>query len=221
MAAPVVASAQHSSGNGSTSITVTAPSGVADGDLLVVFIGINSSISISAAPSGWTLQESRSNGAVGLAVSVYTKIASSEGASWTWTASASANYAAHALRVTGHDASTFYNIDGSQANTSASTSVTAPTITTTEDDCLLLYCGYIKAATTFTAPSGMTEVLDGQSGSSNRTMETASETFATAGATGTRAATAGTSDVSIAVLLALAPSTAVAFPHHPLLCLFP
>lgn len=69
--------------SGTTSFTVNKPTQTADGDVLVAVIQCAAG-STMTAPSGWvTLKEYDDSG--GFKVGLYKKIASSEGASWTWT----------------------------------------------------------------------------------------------------------------------------------------
>lgn len=73
---------------GETSTVVSKPSGVQDGDLLVVQVGAATAVggNISSVPSGWTLlQSSSAAGGSNVIQHVYWKIASSEPSSWTWT----------------------------------------------------------------------------------------------------------------------------------------
>src|SRR5690349_15475831 len=73
-----------------TSLNVTKPSGVVDGDLLIAFVTIAGDQTISSVPSGWTTVGSTTTGtATGdCTQAVYAKIAASEGSSYTWSFSA-------------------------------------------------------------------------------------------------------------------------------------
>jgi hypothetical protein len=73
---------------GVTAVTINRPAGVADGHRLYALISwLANTTSISAVPSGWSLVDVGNNGQ--LMSSLYTKVASSEPASWTWTLSVS------------------------------------------------------------------------------------------------------------------------------------
>lgn len=71
-----------------TSVTVNKPAGIVDTgvnsgrDMLIAIIGTNGAPTVTA-PAGWTLIQL--NGAAGPEIAAYWKLASSEGASWTWT----------------------------------------------------------------------------------------------------------------------------------------
>lgn len=109
MAIVVEATATHNWATGSTTFTVTKPTGTVDGDFLVVVIGTasdGSTLVVSGVPSGWTLKQETVNTptAATARVYIYYKIASSEGASWDWTLNTSGAthfYAGCALRISG------------------------------------------------------------------------------------------------------------------------
>lgn len=75
-------------------IAVTKPTGTVDGDFMFVTIGFNDNSSstptVTSVPSGWTLLRQTNQGIAPSAISLatYWKIASGEGASWSWTVSA-------------------------------------------------------------------------------------------------------------------------------------
>ena len=96
-----------------TSIAVTAPSGVADGDLILIWIGHAVDSTIPTPPSAaWKLVRETVNGDTVHGGSLWWKIASGEGASWTFTGFPALPGAvgALAMRITGHDATDpFYN----------------------------------------------------------------------------------------------------------------
>lgn len=106
--------------SGSTSFSQNRPTGTTNGDLLVAFVFTGNdngttNLTVSSAPSGWTLARpvttqtinGGSNNPVN--VYVYTKIASSEPSSWTWTLSSSGAslwYAGAIMRISGASAIT-------------------------------------------------------------------------------------------------------------------
>lgn len=205
MAVAVQASTTRSSATANA--TGDRPTGTVDGDLLIAFVLIATGTTVSGVPSGWNLEDNTGN-AAGCRVVTYTKIASSEPATWTWTLNTATNNAVHVLRIDGHDPTTYVNVDGGQANDSASTSVVAPSVTTTKDNCLLIFAGGINANATQTAPGSMTEVTDALGGGSARALETAQQALGAAGATGTRTSTASASAVNVGYLIAIAPPPA-------------
>lgn len=79
-------------GTAGTSVTVNKPSGTVDGDALVAFVSAVGTPTITApgSPGDWELVESLTDDDSSLTTAVYVRIASSEGASWTWTLGSSA-----------------------------------------------------------------------------------------------------------------------------------
>lgn len=173
---------------GTTSISVNKPAGTVDGDVLVTGILYGSTATLTP-PSGWgsALYASGAFGA-GRILAVYSKVASSEPASWAWGLSTSVGVAVEVCCLSGSASAT---PDASNGQTNASsTSVTAPSISPSNSgDDLVGFFG-VDAGTTFTPPGTMTERQDANGG--GRTLELATEVLAASGATGTRVATAGT-----------------------------
>lgn len=90
----------------STAPAVTASVAPADGNLLVIFIGANVlAAGITAVPSGFTLAATNDN-AGGYSVSVYYKIASSNGTSYTFTLSGSQPWSVDYYEFAGVDTGT-------------------------------------------------------------------------------------------------------------------
>ena len=79
-------SATFSSGS---TVTVTKPAGVVDGDLLLTFVGIRSTSVTMATPAGWTLVSGPDDEGSSVRGYLYSRVASSEPASQDWVASAS------------------------------------------------------------------------------------------------------------------------------------
>lgn len=92
------------SGTGTTA-TGNRPTGTADGDTLIAYvIHDDASTSVSAVPTGWSLEQFASPGATGdMEVSMYKKTAASEGASWNWTLSASERWRVYVVAVENGD----------------------------------------------------------------------------------------------------------------------
>jgi hypothetical protein len=74
---------------GGTTITVTYPTGVQDGDVLLLHLALqtcpNGILANLPDPSGWTLLGGGAVGGVGFGTRTWWKIASSEPASFTYT----------------------------------------------------------------------------------------------------------------------------------------
>jgi hypothetical protein len=192
-------------------IVIDKPAGVTTNDVLLAGISVRGNPTITP-PSGWTLVRSDTSTTV-LLQSVYRKVAGgSEPASYSWTFSEPIGSAVGGIAAySGVATTTPVDVNGGQANAS-STSVTAPSVTTTVANTMLV--GFFGTANdaTFTAASGMTERYDVDADGTNQFGgEGADQSQAAAGASGTRVATASVAAVNIGQLVALKPSGTIAF----------
>ncbi|MEK9135584.1 MAG: hypothetical protein AAB393_00555, partial [Bacteroidota bacterium] len=152
------ASSGATSGN-ATSFTISKPTSAVQNDVLVAQITVNNGSSTSmTAPSAWTLVR-RDNRTSQVSQAIYYKVAgASEPASYTWTLSPSDAASGGIVAYSG--ANTSSPIDASSGGTGSSNIVTAPSVTTTAaDEMVVGFFGHDNA-TTFTPPSGMTERYD-------------------------------------------------------------
>lgn len=191
---------QNSSG---TNMTVNAPSGLTDGDTIVVGISIGDAPNdIASVPSGWAEFGFGKMDNGGQVFRAYWKVAASEGSSWTWTLNTANSAHAHAVAAQDADQTTPINASNAQ-NNSASNSIVATSVTTTIDNCLLI--GFFAANSgNAIAPDGaMTEIQDNSNNA--RRLETAWEALGTQGATGTRTATTTGTPTNTGALIAIAP----------------
>jgi hypothetical protein len=115
------------------SVTITAPAGLASGDLMLAFVAQNTASlpPVSAAPAGWTTVLERDDGG-SIGGSVYYRIATSADlagtTSYTWTFSGSARSGGLILAFSGVAASSSIVTSASQAN-AGSGYYTAPSVT--------------------------------------------------------------------------------------------
>jgi hypothetical protein len=175
-----------------TSMVVTAPTGIAVGDLLVAFGGCVSARTISA-PAGWTDQTAGGSSDGTFRIYVWTKVAdASDAAAGTFTFTASAtfnngNVAVH--RVSG--ASTNAPTIQAQATAGGTQTHACPNLTTPSNDCLVFWGGYGSASNTSTANKG-TERVDNANATSGCWMANYTNLEATAGViTGATLTTSG------------------------------
>lgn len=220
MAAPVaqtgagnVATASTNSG---TSLVFTKPSNIADGDLLVCMVYFRNGGSAGSAPAGW-YSSARSELTLATHMVWFKNITSAAGeaATYTFTTPNGSNRAAGVMfRVTGAKASTSEHSVGTVQTTAdpGSLSGTAPALTTTMNDCLVVGTFVAGNATTtpssITPPTGMTEVGEAtaQPGSSSD-VEACAVALATAGSSGAKQATWTPASTSMsAFLVAIEPS---------------
>lgn len=194
----------NSATGSSTGPTLAAPSGTTNGDLLVLtlLIGAGTGTTVTAVPSGARLVRLQANTANTAQVAVYVLPVAGTPPTLTWTLSASAAWVVGAVAYQNVQLALPDNVSGAQGNAS-STSVTVAAATTTVTNTMLVYVGGTATATTFTPPTGMTEVLD--VAGTGLTLEVAELILAAAGSTGSRTGTAAAAASNAAVVLALAP----------------
>jgi hypothetical protein len=200
----ITAGPSTSDGVGATSINVTLPGSMADGDWTLVFPCLNSSAGLIATPSGWTalLAESASDAASGSTshhMAIFArKWVSGDPSTLTVSASATGRWGVATAKVSGADASSVIEgTVGLTKQTSATTAIDAPSRVST-DSKLLVTAHSGRSATsgtiiTWTPPSGMTEVSEAGPASSSTTVATieVASLVITAGATtGVKTATA-------------------------------
>jgi hypothetical protein len=179
--------------------TVTKPSGVVDGDLLIVCGSVDPDASSSAlvGPAGWADVHSGGAGPSAAPAQagwfrVWTKIAAVEPASWQFGAIDTSSAQFTALRVTGFTGTPRVAVVASGGTTAKLTTHLAPTVTAAAGD--LLICGWQiipqSTAATYVAQVSMTQhgTAASVSGTWLRHL-VASELIAGAGATGTRTMT--------------------------------
>jgi hypothetical protein len=151
-------------GLGATTITLNAPAGVAQGDLLVAQVTARHTAA-PTAPAGWQLvaNQAAGSGASAVIQSIFWKAAGgAEPASYTWTWSTSIRASGGILAYSGVDATN--PIDAASGGSGSSNLPMAPSVTTTANDAVLVaFFGMNPTvATTFTEPAGMTERYDVQ-----------------------------------------------------------
>jgi hypothetical protein len=129
-----------------TTIAATVPSGISNGNLLLMFVLSGSNASTWTTPSGWTLAVAGANGR-----GTFWRTASSEPASYTITQSGSAT--ANAVILAYSNAA--FDVAGTQS--SALTTVTPPAITVAKSNSTIVYAiGASTSVATYTTPTGYT-----------------------------------------------------------------
>lgn len=147
-------------GGTSNGVVVDLPSGTTSGDLLVAFIAYAGYYNPpSSVPSGWT-QLTWGAYYPTVTVRVYYKIAGgSEPSDYTWIWGSNSWYHSGSIhRITGAATSSpLYVYSGTSG---FDETPVAPSVNATASDTLLLAFAAFTASSTFTPPSGMTEVSD-------------------------------------------------------------
>jgi hypothetical protein len=201
-----------------TNTTVTKPTGTVDGDIVVLGIvtGTATEALDPTPPGGFTLltgyPTDASDGGFNVEMRVYYKIASSEGADWTFTHSANASQG-FALAYRNVNGGTPIDVNPS-INTGTGSTATATTITTVTNNAMVLYVAHDWGSNTGTLspPSGSTPTFTERIDAVGATgiVYVADGLLATAGATGSKTQTnnntPASSDAWGASLFALRPA---------------
>jgi hypothetical protein len=196
--------------NGSGNLTLDKPAGTASGDLMLALIVPNTDNLNETPPSGWTKIEERTGAGYVPGPTIYWKQAGgSEPSTYDW--ACTGVFKGVILSYDNADGTTPINAHSSASGGGATTSFVAPSVTTTVDGCTLV-CFFVEldftGAGPYTPPSGMTERVDVvEDGTSRADFEIADVLLGTAGATGTKTATATNSKNYWGASVAIAPST--------------
>ncbi|MDQ3222387.1 MAG: hypothetical protein M3Q75_02790, partial [Gemmatimonadota bacterium] len=194
---------------GTTSLSFTKPTGLADGDVLVMAVGQNGG-STPTAPSGWTLFWSGVTQANPKGYAYYKVItgAAGEPSTYDWTLSAAITHSAGLIRLVGVDTTTPLDVESSPG-TNTVAPYTVPGITTVTAGAYLLGAITLNSsnvANTTDSPAGWVELweLGGKRSSADEIVQAA------AGATGdlTWTTTGSTTTPWTAVLAAFRPAIA-------------
>ena len=201
-----------------TRLSIVVPTGTVAGDVMIAAIATTPSTVPITAPAGWTLiQAPTQTSATSNRVSTYYRVATaSEPASYGWTLSTAHTGAAGGIvSYSGVDNTTPIDVSASAVTASALTH-SAPSITTTMANDMLVTVHEYASANSWTPPTGMTERVDIASRAGNAagvTLEMNELLLGTAGLTGTKTATAAANaDTGATVSIAL--KAVVATPHH-------
>ncbi len=210
---PSVRSAAFATANGPvTQLTIARPSATAAGDLLVAIVAHQGGTAKNMTPpTGWTAVPNTdwAQGTNARIHAWYRLAGTAEPTGYTFSMVGSGDdMSGGILAVSNTHPTAPINASNGQSNGSTpSTSVTAPSLTTTAPNALLLFGGACAGAVSFTQPLGMSEHWDAAtSGLYKVSTQAAAQAFAPAGATGTRVATASSSCRSVAIQIAVAPA---------------
>jgi hypothetical protein len=119
--------------------TITNSGGFADGDLLLLALATDSAHTISSGLSGWTqVGTTQTDAGVDSSLSVFRKIAASEGASWSVTFGTGETGASYLIAYSGADPTTPIN-DDAQGSQSAVTAIASPSITPSVPNCMIVH----------------------------------------------------------------------------------
>ncbi len=208
--APTYINSSNTTGStASTSTTISVPSGVATGDLMIATVVVElASASITPSESGWTLLSNTPLSTRTHTQNVYARLASvSEPGTYTWTHS-SAERVGAMIVFRNAQFPTLYN---AQANNTSSANCAAPSLTLDRANSTSLWIGTNMYGTTWTAPTNYTERLDYRTGTgtSNISISFATRSGLATGATGTITGTSANADYSVGAHVAFGPAVSV------------
>ena len=186
-------------------LVLPRPAGTGPGNLLLAELSVRGNPAV-AAPAGWTLVRSDIDGCCTAKQAVYWKLAgANEPAGYSFAISAPKSAAGGILAYAGVNTANPIAAHAGRVNP-ASSSVTAPSLTTTAPGAMLVFFAGARPVATFTPPTGMQERWDRAAGGAFPTSsEAADQLLASAGATGMRVATTTSSNTNIGQLVALRP----------------
>jgi hypothetical protein len=208
----VRASAFATANGPATQLVIAKPSGAVAGDLLVAIVAHQGgSVKNMTPPPGWTAVPNTDwfQGTNARIHAWYTIAGATEPESYMFMLVGSGDdMSGGMLAVSNANATAPINASNGQSNGStAATSVTAPSVTTTVSNTLLLFGGACASSASFTPAFGMSERWDAaSSGTYKVSTESATQGLADAGPTGLRVATASSSCRSVAIQIAVAPA---------------
>ncbi|MCD6725894.1 MAG: Ig-like domain-containing protein, partial [Solirubrobacteraceae bacterium] len=207
---PTVRSTSSATANHpATSLTIPAPQGSVAGDLLLAVVSHQGgSIRNMTPPTGWTaVPRTDFYETTNARIHAWYRIAgAAEPASYKFTLTGGSGMAiaGGVAAIVGADPLAPVDASGGQVTGSQSSLLTAPSITTTAPNALLVYGGAVNQPLTFVEPSGMAEQWDVRtSGQYNIATEVAVAGLPSVGATGTRSALLSAKSKGVAILLAI------------------
>jgi len=197
--------ASYASNPTATTLTVAPPATAAAGDVLLAAVSVRGQPTVTA-PAGWTLVRHDQNSTT-MGQWVFVKVAGAGEPAATFTLSSSQAAAGGILAYAGVNTASPIDASGGSINGSSS-SIAAPSITTTVAGDEIVGLFGIGSNTTIAPPADMTEHGEAVSnaGTYKVDSESADVVAAAAGATGPRTATAAASAASIGQLIALRPA---------------
>lgn len=189
--------------------TVAVPAGAQNGDRLIALLSYAGTVSCTS-PAGWTEHTNALGNTNGRFVVISRIMSTGVTQAQFALLTGQASYAKATLTMVAYRGDDALNYGTTVLRSSSSSSTVAPSVTTGENNALVvgLFGDRATSQTSATAPTGMTErgkVVQGGGGGTSVLI--CDEARATAGATGTRTATYGVAtDNAFGVLLELSPA---------------
>lgn len=190
-------------------LTINVPAGTTDGDCMLAFV-LTGTATTAATQASWTTLDSQTGGPT---VKSFSRIASSEPASYTFTVVDAQASIGGIVTYSGSHATTPVNQHAAFNRLTSTTNVSATTVTPSVDACMIVFIGGSGAGASMTPPSGYTERVDVDNGGGGLNIEFAELLQTTATATGTVTATNNASANTQATVVAIAPAAVGANPY--------
>ncbi len=200
----------------SAPITLAKPSGVESGDLLLL-IAMNDAPDATAFSDnkvGWNFVDTSGNDVSDAHIAVFWRIADgTEGPTETVTSAGEDEWVGYYLRITGADDTNPINVYNFEQSSSVSSSHIIPAITSTVDDCLMLYGLSFDGGDGYTfdvSGTGWSEVDEHQTGTNGANDASGcfgSRELASQGSSGSATVGCSVSDGAAYFQLAIAPSS--------------
>lgn len=187
-------------GNNSTSLNCTIPTGTQDGDLMLAFLSANggaNSVGNWTAPAGWTFAVEKTDDTwVNLAVAY--KVAASEGATATFTSNNSCKLNITLVTYANAAWSTIGTAAKGNSNTSTATGITIP-----DDNSILFHYHLDNDGSSRSSASGLTTLVNSPG---TQTSHLITADVFPSGSTGSKTVSLGASKVWGTVLLSISPA---------------
>lgn len=202
-----------------TSFAINKPTGTLQDDLMLAGIAIRNTGAVSEVtvtpPSGWTLIL-RTQQAFDYALLSFYKVAgSSEPASYTWTLGTATDATGGIASYDNVDTSAPIEASAASDNTPASTTATAPSISGTANNLLVILYGMNGITGDFSTPTGMTERFDTGAALVSVSAALSDVILSGSGATGARTSTISYSSESMGQAISLKAAPSVSIPTAP------
>lgn len=197
-----------------SSITITKPADIVNGELMIAVIGWGggSNRSITSVPSGWTQIGATATNGTATNIAAYYKYASGEGANYTWDFSSSEQQTGFITSYGNAILSPSNPVDVSSTSTGTSTNLTVTGISlNSANEMLVMAVGANPGAASVTfnsAPAGMNEIAKinsstSESGGAGDILAGYSEWRSSGGATGDKTAVISGSKAYAGIIFAL------------------
>ena len=203
-AAPTYRSGEAPATLTNTTITITKPAGTVDGDVLIATVAFKAPVTVTI-PAGWT--QAYGYSASSSSTYVFWKRASSEGASYafTWSASTTATWAMAAYQSASTSGSPFDFIAGAVNTSTTSFTTGTGTISGSNRTAVALFCAVDDTETTALTASTASGYTSNLNNWDVQLVAHQSDTTTTAGALSAATSTISRTSTGIGVLLVLRP----------------